>query len=50
MELNYDRLLLGSDVPINENVSIHIPTIRELAEGQYNEFMLFTRVFVTSVR
>ena len=50
MELNYDRLILGSDVPINENVSIHIPTIRELAEGQYNEFMLFTRVFVTSVR
>lgn len=50
MELNYDRLILGSDVPINENVKIHIPTMRELAEGQYNEFMLFTRIFVTSVR
>lgn len=50
MELNYDQLILGSTVPINEKTNIYIPTIKELAEGQYNEFMLFTRIFVTSVR
>lgn len=50
MEINYDRLILGYDVPINENVTIHVPTIKELAEGGYSDFMLFSRIFVTSVR
>lgn len=50
MEVNYDRLILGSDIPINENVTIHIPTIRELADGQISDYMVFTRVFVTTVR
>lgn len=50
MEVNYDQLILSSKVPINESLYIKIPTISELAFGEYNEFMIFTRVFVTSVR
>lgn len=50
MEVNYDRLLIGEDIPINEKVTMHIPTLKELAFGDQNLFNVYTRVFVTSVR
>lgn len=50
MGINYDRLIIGGDIPISDNVQIHIPTIKELALGDQQLFNAFTRVFVTSVR
>lgn len=50
MEINYDRLILGSNLPMTKNVEIHIPTIQELTDSNDDKFSLFTRIFVTSVR
>lgn len=50
MELNYDQIILGSDIPITENVNIHVPTIGDLATGGDSEFRLYTQIFTISVR
>jgi len=50
MRINYTYVILGKDIPINENVTFHIPTIGELAEANDNKFNEYTRIFVTSVR
>ncbi|TGB09680.1 hypothetical protein [Limosilactobacillus reuteri] len=50
MRINYSNIILGKDIPINEKVKLHIPTIGELAEADNNDFNESTRIFTTSVR
>lgn len=50
LNINYDRLLLGGDVPIKEGVSVHIPKLNDLINEEAANFSLFTRIFTTSVR
>lgn len=50
MRINYSYVILGKDIPINDKVTFHIPTIGELAEAENNDFSDCTRVFVTGVR
>ncbi len=50
MRINYSDIILGKDIPINEKVKLHIPTIGELAAADNNDFNECTRIFVTGVR
>ncbi|PWT37670.1 hypothetical protein [Limosilactobacillus reuteri] len=50
MAVNYDALMLGSNVPLTDKVTIYVPTIKELVEEQDEKFNLYQRIFVISVR
>lgn len=50
MSINYDALMLGSNVKLTDKVTIYVPTIGELVKVEDDGFSLYQRVFVVSVR
>ena len=49
-ELDYTRLLLGEDIPFNDNLNIHVPTIKDIADISEGKFARLFRPFVISTR
>lgn len=50
MEINYDQLLLTSEIALGDKAKLYIPTINELSKKGQDELLAFSRVFVISVR
>lgn len=50
ISVNYDKLLLGNEIKLSEKANLYIPKMKEIVEQDTNELLLFSRVFVISVR
>lgn len=50
MSVNYDALMLGSNIQLTDKVTIYVPTIEELVNRRDDGFSLYQRVFAISVR
>lgn len=50
MEINYDLLMLGEPIPYSDNITIYVPTIKDMIVDDDKEFVTNTKIFTTSVR
>ncbi|MCC4466844.1 hypothetical protein [Limosilactobacillus reuteri] len=50
MAVNFDSLILGSNIQLTDNVTIYVPTIADLANKTDASFGLYQRIFSVSVR